>query len=142
AIAKGLDLPGVTLVGIVSADTMLHLPDLRAAERTFQLLTQVAGRAGRGAAPGRVVLQTYGPEHPCIKAAARQDYAAFARAELRFRREHVYPPFAGLARAVYGSSNEAAARAATARQATELRQAIARLGLPGTYVVGPAPCYY
>jgi len=142
AIAKGLDLPGVTLVGIITADTLLHLPDLRAAERTFQLLTQVAGRAGRGELPGRVVLQTYSPEHPCIKAASRQDYASFARAELRFRREHGYPPFAELSRVVFSSSSEAQARAASARQASALRAAIARLGLAGTWVVGPAPCYY
>lgn len=142
AIAKGLDLPGVTLVGIISADTILHLPDLRAAERTFQLLTQVAGRAGRGPAGGRVVLQTFTPEHPCIRAAARHDYAAFARAELRFRREHGYPPFAELGRAIFSSRAEASARAAAARQAAALRSTMARLGLAGTSVVGPAPCYY
>jgi primosomal protein N' (replication factor Y) len=142
AIAKGLDLPGVTLVGVITADTLLHLPDLRAAERTFQLLTQVAGRAGRGPVPGRVVLQTYTPEHACIRAAARHDYASFARAELRFRREHGYPPFANLARAVFASTSEAQARAATAKQATALRGAIDRVGLGQTWVVGPAPCYY
>jgi primosomal protein N' (replication factor Y) len=141
AIAKGLDLPGVTLVGIVSADTVLHLPDMRAAERTFQLLTQVAGRAGRGGRPGRVVLQTYSPEHACVLAAARQNYGQFVQTELRFRREHGYPPYAELVRAVYASSGPAAARAACAKQAAALRAA--RPGVPAAAeIIGPAPCYY
>ena len=88
-----------------------------------------------------MVLQTFAPEHPCIRAAARHDYAAFARAELRFRREHGYPPFADLARGIFASAAEATARAAAAKQAAALRSAIARLGLPGTWVVGPAPCF-
>lgn len=142
AIAKGLDLPAVTLVGIVSADTMLHLPDVRAAERTFQLITQVAGRAGRGQRPGRVILQTYSPDHACIRAAAHQDYASFMRAELRFRREHGFPPFAELARGVFAATNEATTRAATARQAAALRAEIARLGLAQTEILGPAPCFH
>src|SRR5690242_18553834 len=142
AIAKGLDLPGVTLVGIVSADTALHLPDLRSAERTFQLLTQVAGRAGRGPRGGVVVLQTYSPDHPCVRAALKHDYASFARQELRHRREQGYPPYGELARAVYSASSEAQARAATARQAAVLRALAARLGLAGARTVGPAPCYY
>jgi primosomal protein N' (replication factor Y) len=141
AIAKGLDLPGVTLVGIISADTILHLPDMRAVERTFQLLTQVAGRAGRGERPGRVVLQTYSPEHPCIAAAARQSYGPFVQAELRFRREHGYPPYAELVRAVYQSASIASARAASARQAAALRSAARSVPAP-VDVIGPAPCYY
>jgi primosomal protein N' (replication factor Y) len=141
AIAKGLDLPGVTLVGIISADTVLHLPDMRAVERTFQLLTQVAGRAGRSGAPGRVVLQTFSPEHPCIRAAARQSYGPFAQAELRFRREHGYPPYADLVRAVHQSTSLAASRAAAARQAAALRSAARSVPAP-VDVIGPAPCYY
>jgi primosomal protein N' (replication factor Y) len=142
AIAKGLDLPGVTLVGIVSADTALHLPDLRSAERTFQLLTQVAGRAGRGPRGGVVVLQTFSPDHPCVRAALKHDYASFARQELRHRREQGYPPYGELARAVYSATGEAQARASTARQAAALRGLAARLGLAEARVVGPAPCYY
>ncbi|HEY3082429.1 MAG TPA: primosomal protein N', partial [Chloroflexota bacterium] len=141
AIAKGLDLPGVTLVGIISADTVLHLPDMRAVERTFQLLTQVAGRAGRGDRPGHVVLQTYSPEHPCIRAAARQSYAPFAQAELRFRREHGYPPYAELVRAVLQSASVASARAGAAHQAAALRSAARSVPAP-VDVIGPAPCYY
>ncbi|MDP9174539.1 MAG: primosomal protein N' [Planctomycetota bacterium] len=97
-IAKGLDYPNVTLVGVISGDTALALPDFRAAERTFQLITQVAGRAGRGDAPGRVVLQTFLPDDPTIQAALRQDYAGFAREELKHRREVGLPPFARMAR--------------------------------------------
>ena len=84
-IAKGLDFPNVTLVGVVNADTALHLPDFRAAERTFQLVTQVAGRTGRGEKGGRVLVQTFSPEHPAIVAAVRHDYAAFAEQELPHR---------------------------------------------------------
>src|SRR5438874_7864613 len=92
-IANGLDVPNVTLVGVVLADTGLHLPDFRAAERTFQLLEQVAGRAGRGEQPGRVLVQTYNPEHPAVECAARHDYDGFAKSELAARQELGYPPF-------------------------------------------------
>jgi len=96
-IAKGHDVHGVTLVGVVGADYALGFPDFRAAERTFQLLTQVAGRAGRGNTPGKVVLQTYFPEHYAIQFAQRHDYAAFHEKEVRFRRWMHYPPFSALA---------------------------------------------
>ncbi|HYS23926.1 MAG TPA: primosomal protein N', partial [Candidatus Eisenbacteria bacterium] len=96
-VAKGHDFQRVTLVGVVSADSQLSLPDFRAAERTFQLLTQVAGRAGRGALPGEVLVETYYPEHYAIQLAARQDYLAFFEKELQFRRLLHYPPFTALA---------------------------------------------
>jgi len=99
-IAKGLDFPNVTLVGVINADTALHLPDFRAAERTFQLVTQVAGRTGRGEKGGRVLVQTCNPDHPAIIAAARHDYAAFAAGELPARKMLGYPPFAGMVRLV------------------------------------------
>ncbi|MBI1750846.1 MAG: primosomal protein N' [Acidobacteria bacterium] len=99
-VAKGHDFQRVTLVGVVSADLQLGLPDFRAAERTFQLLTQVAGRAGRGALPGEVLVQTYYPEHYAIQFAARQDYAAFFEKELHFRRLMHYPPFTALANVI------------------------------------------
>src|SRR5438477_3515349 len=96
-LAKGHDFQRVTLVGVVSADSSLSLPDFRAAERTFQLLTQVAGRAGRGELPGRVLIQTFYPEHYAIQDAVRQDYASFFERELHFRRMMQYPPFTSLA---------------------------------------------
>ena len=91
-IAKGLDLPLVTLVGVVAADIGLFLPDFRAGERTFQLLTQVAGRAGRSALGGQVIVQTYHPDHYAIVAASHHDYEGFYRQEMAFRREQGYPP--------------------------------------------------
>jgi primosomal protein N' (replication factor Y) len=99
-IAKGLDYPNVTLVGVISGDTALSLPDFRAAERTFQLITQVAGRAGRGDNPGRVILQTFMPEDPTIQAALRQDFTGFASSELQTRNEVGLPPFARMVRIV------------------------------------------
>src|SRR5579871_1836792 len=96
-IAKGHDIPNVTLVGVVSADIGLGMPDFRAAERTFQLLTQVAGRAGRGSVPGVVLVQTINPDHYAIRMAAAQDYAAFYAKELHFRRQMLYPPFSAMA---------------------------------------------
>jgi primosomal protein N' (replication factor Y) len=96
-IAKGHDIHTVTLVGVISADVGLARPDFRAAERTFQLLTQVAGRAGRGALPGEVIIQTYCPEHYAIRAAAAQDYALFYKQEIRYRELMHYPPFTALA---------------------------------------------
>src|SRR5204863_271447 len=95
-IAKGHDIPGVTLVGVVGADAALGFPDFRAAERTFQLLTQVAGRAGRGDNPGRVVLQTYHPEHYSLVCARDQNYEEFYSREIVFRRTMHYPPFSAL----------------------------------------------
>jgi primosomal protein N' (replication factor Y) len=112
-IAKGLDVPDVTLVGVVSADTAFHIPDFRSAERTFQLITQVAGRTGRGSKGGRVVLQTFYPQHYAIKMAATYDFEAFTRKELELRKELGYPPFMSLVRAlVQGWSAERVQQAA------------------------------
>ena len=105
-IAKGLDFPKVTLVGVVAADMTLNLPDYRAPERTFQLITQVAGRAGRAQQPGEVIVQTYKPDHPCIEAAAQQDYRAFFEMEFSRRRAGLYPPFTLLARLLVESERE------------------------------------
>lgn len=109
-IAKGLDFPKVTLVGVVAADLTLNLPDYRAQERTFQLVTQVAGRAGRAEDPGEVVVQSYKPEHPCIIAAAAQDYRAFFTQEFERRRTGLYPPFTMIARLLVESEQAEAAR--------------------------------
>jgi primosomal protein N' (replication factor Y) (superfamily II helicase) len=109
-VAKGFDFPHVTLVGIITADTALNMPDFRAAERTFQLLTQVAGRAGRGGIPGEVILQTFAPEHYAVRAAADHDYRRFYEEEIRSREELLYPPFSSLARFVSADSQEEAAR--------------------------------
>jgi primosomal protein N' (replication factor Y) len=105
-IAKGLDFPQVTLVGVINADTALHLPDFRAAERTFQLVTQVAGRTGRGARGGRVLVQSFNPDHPAIAAAAGHDFARFANHELPTRKEYQYPPFVKMVRIVVRGTDE------------------------------------
>jgi primosomal protein N' (replication factor Y) len=134
-VGKGLDLAGVTLVGVVAADTALGLPDFRAAERTFAMLEQVAGRAGRGAAPGRVVVQTYNPEHYAVECARRHDSVDFYRQEVAFRRSAGYPPFGELVLVtVAGADREEAARAA-AEVAAELRKTVGSQGA----VLGPSP---
>ncbi len=138
-LAKGLDLPRVTLVGVVSADTALHLPDIRSAERTFQLLAQVIGRAGRRAERGRAIIQTYHPEHYAIRAAAAQDYRAFFRQEIAYRREHGYPPFLQLAGLTFQHRQEAACREEAGRVATALRRRAQ--AVPGARVIGPAPAF-
>jgi primosomal protein N' (replication factor Y) len=133
-IAKGHDIPNVTLVGIVNADLGLGLPDFRAAERTFQLLTQAAGRAGRGETPGIVLIQTINPDHYAIQCAAEQDYEKFYRKEIEFRRLMYYPPFGALANIVVRSTNEEDALSRSA--------ALGRLLNPapeGVRVMGPAP---
>jgi primosomal protein N' (replication factor Y) len=140
-VAKGLDLPLVTLVGVINADTALYLPDFRAGERTFQILTQVAGRAGRSVLGGKVIVQTYTPEHYCIRAASRHDYAGFYRQELAFRREQDYPPFRRLAQLVYSHSNAARCEEEVDKLYRLLHDKIARLGLPGVDLIGPAPCF-
>ena len=121
-IAKGLDFPRVTLVGVVAADLTLNLPDYRSRERTFQLLTQVAGRAGRGSMPGKVIIQTYKPEDPVIGFAARQDYRSFFEAEFKRRRTGLYPPFTLLARLLVESQSENAAEQAAAELEQEARK--------------------
>jgi primosomal protein N' (replication factor Y) (superfamily II helicase) len=140
-IAKGLDLPFVTLVGIISADTGLFFPDYRATERTFQLLTQVAGRAGRSPLGGRVILQTYHPQLPVIQAAALHDYETFYRSEMEARRNGRYPPFKRLARLVYVGSGADRVQQTAEATAEALRQHILRLGEPGVEIIGPAPCF-
>ena len=134
-ITKGHDVPGVTLVGVVLADAGLNFPDFRSAERTFQLLAQVAGRAGRGEKPGRVIVQTLQPEHYSLQAAATHDFDAFAAAELAARRELGYPPFSRLILLRVEGPDDAATRALAADAARALRQrADGRCG-----VLGPAP---
>jgi primosomal protein N' (replication factor Y) len=155
-VAKGLDLPAVTLVGVVSADVSLHLPDFRAGERTFQLLTQVAGRAGRAGAGngdrpsggqvslaelGRVVIQTYTPQHYAIAAAAQHDYESFFAQEIELRRRLGYPPFSRLARLVYSHTSSAYAYQEAARLVRVLCQERDSRGLPDLEVMGPSPAY-
>ena len=140
-IAKGLDLPLVTVVGVISADTALYLPDFRSGERTFQLLTQVAGRAGRSDLGGRVFIQTYTPDHYAIRAAGRHDFATFFGEEMTFRRAQGYPPYSRLARLLYVHPNEARCRQQSESLYHELQGRIARMGLPETSLIGPAPCF-
>jgi primosomal protein N' (replication factor Y) len=116
-IAKGHHFPGVRLVGIVSADQSLHFPDFRAAERTFQLLTQVAGRAGRGGAPGRVILQSFVPNHYAIQPVREHDYEAFYQAEIRQRAALGYPPFGRLVHVLVSGSDEQLCAGVAARLA-------------------------
>lgn len=135
-IAKGLDFPKVTLVGVIHADVGLHLPDFRASERTFQLLSQVAGRAGRSAAGGEVLIQTRMPEHFAIRSAAAHDYEGFARRELADRKTPEYPPHVRLVNVVVSSPDEAAAAAGAESTVRWLKP---RLPGTGIRLTGPAP---
>jgi len=137
-IAKGLDFPNVTLVGVISADTSLNLPDFRASERTFQLISQVAGRSGRGAVPGEVVIQTMDPENYAIKCAVDHDYVAFFEEELELRRELAYPPFATLVNVLARSENDGAARAAVEELAEEIGK-LPMAARKGVKLAGPVP---
>jgi primosomal protein N' (replication factor Y) (superfamily II helicase) len=156
-IAKGLDFPNVTLVGVINADTALHFPDFRAAERTFQLVTQVAGRTGRGPKGGRVLVQTFSPDHPAILAAAHHDYAAFAAGELPIRQMLRYPPFSAMIRLVVRGPVKAVAEEFSKYIAERLEKTLGGADipvcqeesrkdsrqecLPHEYrVLGPAPC--
>jgi len=132
-LAKGHDFPNVTLVGVVSADSGLFLPDYRAAERTFQLLSQVAGRAGRAEKEGLVVFQTLSPTNYAIEAASKLDYESFVRQELAFRKETGYPPFSRLIRVLFEGKD----LPECAREAAQARQLVA--GLPSVEALGPAP---
>jgi primosomal protein N' (replication factor Y) (superfamily II helicase) len=141
-VAKGLDLPGVTLVGVISADVALNLPDFRAGERAFQLLSQVSGRAGRGTAGGKVIFQTYSPEHYAVQAAAAHDYRAFYQKEIVYRRELRYPPFYRLARLVFTHNNDQHCREEAERMRNSLLAEIEEKGLAGYSLIGPAPAFY
>ena len=133
-LAKGHDFQRVTLVGVVSADSSLSLPDFRAAERTFQLLTQVAGRAGRGELPGRVLIQTFYPEHYAIQDAVKQDYPAFYERETQFRRVMAYPPFNALANVIVRDANLEKA----IRWARQLSEYFSPHDGKGLRILGPA----
>lgn len=134
-IAKGLDFPNLDTVGIISADTMLYLPDFGASERTFDLISQVSGRAGRGDQPGRVFIQTYTPDHPAIQAAANNDFWGFAERELYLREELGYPPFVYLLKLTFSETSDEAARNRAMHLSQQLRL------VKGLTVSGPAPAF-
>ena len=138
-VAKGLDIPNVALVGVILADIGLHVPDFRSGERVFSLLCQVAGRAGRGDAPGRVFVQTYDPEHYALRAGANQDYSELYRQEIEFRQQFGYPPFNQLAHIIYQNSDPEACQRQAAVIADELKRRAAAEGRTDIEVNGPAP---
>jgi primosomal protein N' (replication factor Y) (superfamily II helicase) len=141
-IAKGLDLPLVTLVGVISADVSLGLPDYRTGERTFQLLAQVAGRAGRGLLGGRVIIQTYQPDHYAIQAAAEHDYTTFYLEEIRFRTQHSLPPFRRLARLLLIDPIDERAQRQAEELARNLRRHAREKALGATEILGPTPPFF
>jgi len=140
-VAKGLDLPLVTLVGVINADTGLNLPDFRAGERAFQLICQVAGRAGRGATPGQVIIQTYSPEHYAVRAAASHDYDSFYEKEISYRKQLHNPPFSQLASLTFTHTNDKACQ----REAERMQQLIIEerdtRGIADLSIIGPAPAF-
>jgi primosomal protein N' (replication factor Y) len=139
-IAKGLDFPNVTLVGVIDADVGINLPDFRASERCYQLLSQVAGRAGRGPKGGEVLIQTRAPSHHAVRCAVTHDYHAFVEEELKGRKHPKYPPWLRIANVVLsGTVEEETARLAT-RTAAWLHRLLAARPAPGVTIIGPAPC--
>ena len=139
-VAKGFDLPKVTAIGVVQADTLLYLPDFRSPERTFQLLTQVAGRAGRRAPGSKVIVQTYTPEHYAIMAASRHDYAAFYEEEIDFRKHHGFPPFRRLVRYLYRHDKEPTAALESEMMARALAREARMLDVE-IDILGPTPAF-
>ena len=140
-IAKGLDIPLVTLVGVINADIGLYLPDFRSSERTFQILAQVAGRAGRGKSGGKVIVQSYTPEHYAVVAAAKHDYAIFYEQEIAFRRQQGDPPFSRLARLVYTHTNATQCQKEAEKVHHLLEHEKTYQGLPNTTLFGPSPTF-
>ena len=140
-IAKGLDNPNVTLVGVISADSTFNLPDFRSAERGFQLLTQVAGRAGRGEYAGRVLFQTYNPEFYALESAREQNYEKFYNAEIKSRQEFIYPPFTQIIRVIISSDNSERAEGCIDQIADRLSSLIDKYGFDEHLeMLGPSPC--
>ncbi len=138
-VAKGLDFPGVSLVGILDADAMLALPDFRSGERGFQLLVQAAGRAGRGSVSGEVIIQTYNPDNPIIQMAADQDYRGYYQEEINWRRLLKYPPFSSLLRVVVVSINETLVRDVADMIILYINE-ITDAQEDHMVILGPAPC--
>ncbi len=141
-VAKGFDLPLVTLVGVVLADVGLQLPDYNAGERTFQLLTQVAGRAGRSPLGGQVVLQTFMPEHYAIRTAARHDYSGFYRQEMAYRRKMNYPPFSRMVRLEYRHADAEKAESEARSMAQQIESWLRENEYRSTHIIGPVPCFF
>jgi primosomal protein N' (replication factor Y) len=141
-LAKGLDLPLVTLVGVVLADVGLHLPDYRAGERVFQVLAQVAGRAGRSPLGGKVILQTFTPDHYVIESAKAHDYSSFVEKELTYREQLGYPPYTRLTRLEYRHHKPDKTEEEAHRMAGRLRSWIEAEDRRATEIIGPAPCFY
>ncbi len=141
-LAKGLDLPLVTLVGVVLADVGLNLPDYTASERTFQVLTQVAGRAGRSPLGGQVILQTFEPDHYVIQAASAHDYRAFYNQELQYRKQLGYPPFKRLVRLEYRGLNKAQVETNAFKMVAQIKDWLAEEGKSAVEIIGPAPCFF
>lgn len=140
-VAKGLDLPHVTLVGVISADTSINLPDFRAGERAFQLLTQVAGRAGRGEKAGKVIIQTYSPEHYAVQAVLQQSYTSFYKQEIKQRQNLNAPPFSKMVRLTYVHTNEKAAQNEAERLKRQLTALMSYAGIVDVQISGPAPAF-
>jgi len=139
-IAKGLDFPNVTLVGVIDADVGINLPDFRASERCFQLLSQVAGRAGRGPKGGRLLIQTRVPGHHAVRCAVAHDYHAFVREEITGRESPLYPPLVRLANVVVSGTIEVATQELATSAAAWLQSLLRKRTMPGVRVIGPAPC--
>lgn len=139
-IAKGLDFPNVTLVGVVNADVGLHIPDFRASERTFQLLSQVAGRTGRGPRGGRVLVQTFTPDHPAVALAGTHDYTTFVASEMTARRAHNYPPFQRLVRLIVRGKDQQETGDFSEKLAASFNDALAKQGeeVRNIRLLGPA----
>ena len=140
-VVKGHDFPNVTLVGVISADASFNLPDFRASERGFQLLTQVAGRAGRGEFKGRVFFQTYNPEYYALESAKSQNYSEFYEKEIQSREDFDYPPFSQIIRLILSSTNNFRAEKAAQEIALRLCTMIEKFGFGERLeVLGPTPC--
>jgi primosomal protein N' (replication factor Y) len=139
-IAKGLDFPNVTFVGVIDADVGMSLPDFRAAERAFQLMAQVAGRAGRGPKGGVVFIQTRLPTHHAVRCAVEHDYKSFVSQEIMDREFPPYPPTVRLANIVFSGTDESETVAVAERGAEYFKSLITRKGVEGVHVIGPAPC--
>ena len=140
-VAKGLDIPSVELVGVISADTALSIPDFRSGERAFQILTQVAGRAGRGQSRGDVIMQTFQPDHYAVQAAVEQDFDAFYRTEIELRRSHANPPFTSIVRLGISDPSADAAKAEAFEFAELLARTATASGLESVQILGPSPSF-